>query len=306
MEKIETYSSVDWLNHLTTENKKHYVEKTPDQVVIDFLKRRKEFPFLQAWIAFFLPSYFESMNPEMAPAFLALFRKTSNATALPREYLWTIAIATEAIYSAVTVLNVVRVRAEQFVKSTGKRKPGPLGDFFQAYKNEQTYLDLLKSVKTRKYTPQLPYFWNPQDVAALQAIRDGLKAGWKGSSFDYTEKDLSQWLDFFTVVRMQLVEFHARMIFSSGPQWIEILKIFLRRSLPFDHPDFKSVGKDFPVDKTISVKATGEVLKFADEFYNWPAPKLPEEWLNCGLRGLNRPLYSTLYKTAKQKRKKAS
>ena len=49
--------SVDWINLLIEENEDNYKEKAPDQIVLDFMKRRKDFPFLNEWNSYFLREY---------------------------------------------------------------------------------------------------------------------------------------------------------------------------------------------------------------------------------------------------------
>lgn len=100
---------------------------------------------------------------------------------------------------------------------------------------------------------------------------------------------------------MQSIEFHARMIYSSGPQWIEILKLFLRRTLPMDDPEFLLFGNGIPDNDTISNLAAQKLLSFADQFYEWALPRLPNNWLNYGMRGLNIPQYPKLDKEKEQK-----
>ncbi|WP_370748839.1 hypothetical protein [Parasutterella sp.] len=41
MEKFKPVSAVDWLNQLIAENQKNYFDKTPDQIVLDFLSGQK-------------------------------------------------------------------------------------------------------------------------------------------------------------------------------------------------------------------------------------------------------------------------
>lgn len=55
--------SVDWINLLIEENEDNYKEKAPDQIVLDFMKRRKDFPFLNEWNSYFLREYFRKRNP---------------------------------------------------------------------------------------------------------------------------------------------------------------------------------------------------------------------------------------------------
>ena len=45
------------------------------------------------------------------------------------------------------------------------------------------------------------------------------------------------------------------------------------------------------------------LFKFADQFYEWPLPRLPNNWLNYGMRGLNIPQYPKLDKLKEQEEK---
>ena len=49
--------------------------------------------------------------------------------------------------------------------------------------------------------------------------------------------------------------------------------------------------------------AAQKLLKFADQFYEWPLPRLPNNWLNYGMRGLNIPQYPKLDKLKEQEEK---
>lgn len=295
MGRIEPLSSVDWINSLMEENQRNYEKKKPDQIVLDFLKRRKEFPFLDAWNSYFLREYFKKMRPGLAPAFLGLINFTSQK-AKPQEYLWATALTTEALYCAMTMLNPLRMRVEQFLKVSTKRSPGFLGEFYKSQKSELLLSQSIEDATSKPFVPQIQNFWEAEDLGAMQKIRDDLLAGWRESIFKYKEGDLSQWLFFCLTVRMQTIEFHARMVFSGGPQWIEILRLFLRRTLPMDDPAFLLFGNGFSDDTETSDRAAEELLKFADKFYDWPSSRLPSPWMNYGLRGLDLPQYPKLYK----------
>lgn len=303
MEKYKPVSAVDWLNHLIAENQKNYFDKTPDQIVLDFFKRTKEFPFLNEWNEFFMRAYFKDMRADIAPAFVGLIRHTAGAEAKPNEYLWTVALAAEGLLSAYSVLTPFRIRFEQYLKTPKDRSPDFLGDFYHACKGGKAVSEAIQAAASEEFSPQLKNFWRPEDLEVLRRIRNGLAATWKAADFEYKGRDIEELLNFCLTVRMQMVEFNARMIYSSGSQWIEILRIFLRRTLPSSSPEFLSLGNDIPNNEKTAREAGKALVKLADKFYGWPAPRLPNDWLNCGVRGLDMPQYPKLYKSKEKERK---
>ena len=294
------YSSVDWINLLIEENEDNYKEKAPDQIVLDFMKRRKDFPLLNEWNSYFLREYFRKMKPGIAPAYLGLVNFTAQSKAKPQEYLWTFSLTVEALYCAMTMLNPLRMRIEQYLKNFTNRSPGFLGDF---YRKSDYRSQAVEEATAPQFVPQIKDFWEESDLAAMQKIRDDLAAGWSNTRFKYKDSDLSDWLNFCLTIRMQSIEFQARMIYSSGPQWIEILKLFLRRTLPMDDPAFLLFGNGIPDNDTTANFAAQKLLKFADQFYESPLPRLPNNWLNYGMRGLNIPQYPKLDKLKEQEEK---
>lgn len=106
----------------------------------------------------------------------------------------------------------------------------------------------------------------------MQKIRDDLAAGWSNTRFKYKDSDLSDWLNFCLTIRMQSIEFQARMIYSSGPQWIEILKLFLRRTLPMDDPAFLLFGNGIPDNDTTANFAAQSCLSLQINFMSGLCP----------------------------------
>ena len=155
--------SVDWINLLIEENEDNYKEKAPDQIVLDFMKRRKDFPFLNEWNSYFLREYFRKMKPGLAPAYLGL---TSESKAKPQEYLWAFSLTVEALYCSMTMLNPLRMRIEQYLKNFTNRSPGFLGDFYR--KSDYLY-QAVEEATARQFVPQIKDFWEESDLACRRS-----------------------------------------------------------------------------------------------------------------------------------------
>ncbi len=285
-----------WLNSINQENKERWIDLRYDQVAVEFVKTLRSFPLMKVWSDTYAKKLLTVLDLEQCQQ----YQKDLDSFCSEKVDVQAFQAICKTIYidfSAYHMINPLRQRLEQYLKTPLKRTPGLLEDIYKQNEENIEFQDNILRSSREVFAPGLKNFWKPQDIKELTAIRDSLFNNWNEMDFELTDKEYVQnRLRFCLAVRMDMVELSVAMNILGGDQWVEALSIFLRRTTTPEGFNLKDDPSQNPLERLTMVKDLLHKRSIVLNYLCQPERRrIPEGYLNCIGRGLNIPPYESFY-----------
>lgn len=289
-------SLTGWLNSINRENQERWKELRYDQVAVDFVKTLRTFPVLKAWSDTFAEELLMKLDPEQCRQ----YQEDLEAFCSEKVDIHALGAIAKTVYiefSAYHMLNPFRQRLEEFLKTSLKRSPGFLEDFYKKNEGNPEFQEDIMRSSRKEFIPRLMNFWKPEDIRQLTKIRDSLYNVWFDSKFENPDrKYVHSRLRLCLAVRMDMIEMSVAMNILGGDQWVEVLSSFLRRTM---NPDGFDLTDEKPKDPKAKAELVKSELKNRSMVLEYLCSRgrsgIPTGYLDCNGRGLSIPPYETFY-----------